>query len=239
MPDFALISPRICPKSGKTVHFCSRYPRIHPKARRNWDEFLAGNQEQLHPNEMRLKRKQVWNWGLISLMLITIGPALIAYWYLNLANTCILQSTLNGPNLEQLALTQHFLDHAEQYMPSLPHLPYWRGQAHFLAGEQRKALDTWHKYPEAGYLLIGRGKVELMRGQAESALKLLEMATSLDPSSSTIRYYGGVALFRMKRYDEALVWFNEALILDQFDERFAQDLNVGDVWWPARPDNLT
>jgi len=188
---------------------------------------------------MYSKQQQVRNLALISLVLIAISPTLIAFLYFNLGNIHVLKSTLNNIDSEHLTLAQGLFDRAEQYAPSLSRVHYWRGQAYFLAGQQQNALDAWRVFPDADYWLTMRGKYLLRQGQVEPAIDILRTALAVNPASSTICYYGGLALYRAEQYDKALEWHSKALELEQFDERFMDSSPRGDVWWPARPDNLT
>jgi tetratricopeptide (TPR) repeat protein len=164
---------------------------------------------------------------------------LVALISFNLGNLYVLLADVSGNNASLLATAQQFYTVTEHTKVPLTRLPYMQGWAWFQQGEFEKAINSWKEFPDADYWLTIRGKVLLKQGQFESAKGILTMASELNPKSSTIYYYGGLAYYRLERYDEALDWYTRALELDSFDERFMDNPPKGDVWWPARPDNLT
>jgi tetratricopeptide (TPR) repeat protein len=169
--------------------------------------------------------------------LLTLGSDIVGFLSFNLGTTLVLKSAFSTEKRGYSSLALRFLDFAQERHCSLPGLAYWRGQAYSKMGRRQSALDAWRASPDADYWLTLQGRSEIAQHQYDTALSTFEMAALVNPSSSTIHYYGGLALHQLDRYEQALVWYNAALELSDFDKRFIEPVSEldGGRWWHGDP----
>lgn len=78
----------------------------------------------------------------------------------------------------------------------------------------RKVVRWLKREPLTAAELRQRGLKRLRKGDAKGALRFLAQALSLEPSNFECRINMGVALYLLRRYDEALEHFRFASALD-------------------------
>lgn len=118
----------------------------------------------------------------------------------------------------RLSLAKREVDRALTIAPDLPEALqalgyyYYYGQGDFQKALEQFAAVGVHR-PNDASVLASKGYIERRLGKWESALHSIESATELDPRSALITYERANTLLLLRRYDEAIVFFDRCLWL--------------------------
>ena len=118
----------------------------------------------------------------------------------------------------RLALAKREVDRALSIAPELPEALqalgyyYYYGQSNYQKALEQFAAVGTHR-PNDASVLASKGYIQRRLGKWDSALQSIENATELDPRSALITYERANTLLLLRRYDEAIVYFDRCLWL--------------------------
>ena len=168
-----------------------------------------------------------------------LTPVLLGRLYFNLGNVALVVA-YQTEDLMGLDTAEKFYAKVAGGEYSSANLPFFQGEGEFLRGNFEAAVGHWRDFPDADFWLTMLSAYDLICRNPQLALDRLEIATNLNPKSSTIHYYSGLALYRLEKYKLALKRFDDAIELNKFNDDLSRiAFPQGMTWFPARPDNLT
>ncbi len=118
----------------------------------------------------------------------------------------------------RLTLAKREVDRALTIAPDLPEALqalgyyYYYGQSNYQKALEQFATVGTHR-PNDASVLASKGYIQRRLGKWDSALQSIEDATELDPRSALITYERANTLLLLRRYDEAIVYFDRCLWL--------------------------
>jgi len=118
----------------------------------------------------------------------------------------------------RLDLAKRAVDMALSIEPDLPEAHQALGFYHYYGqSDFQKALEQFHEAEELNpndpSILASLAYIERRLGKWNESLSSLQSASELDPRSALITYERGNTLLLMRRYDEAITYFNRCLWL--------------------------
>ena len=176
---------------------------------------------------------------LLLASLLVIGPPVLSQWYLNLGNLDMIDAIYAAEPDHRLDRIMASYSRASAFGAAPVTIAEARGRAYFAAGMLAEATAEWLDVPDLAGTLLLRAITLLRSAKAADALAVIEIASALEPASGTTDYLGGLALYRLGRHDEAIRAFQRAVQADTIDGSSGRFPTLADLWWPARPDNLT